>query len=180
MNNSKLDGFLGIEFGSSLEIVKEKFANKTGIILESVDDENDALFCNGAKFAGRETEMMLFLFFDDQFCKGVVTIKPILESKVVDLYKQIRDEINVKYYISESDYEIYYDPYEKDDGYTESAISLGKAEFSCYWNFENSGMLDNYISIQVNENLQIKIGYENGELMDQFVKRSQEKNSLDY
>jgi hypothetical protein len=180
MNNSRLDGFLGIEFGSSLEIVKEKFASKTGIILESVDDENDALFCNGAKFAGRETEMMLFLSFDNQFCKGVVYVKPSLESKVIDLYNQIRNEINQKYFKTDLDYEFYTSPYEKDDGYTESAISLGKADFSCYWNFENIGTIENTISLIISEKLEIVISYENGNLMKLLVERNQEKNSVDY
>ncbi|HEY3371693.1 MAG TPA: hypothetical protein VGK10_12630 [Prolixibacteraceae bacterium] len=180
MHNLRLDGFLGIEFGSSLENVKEKFVTKTGIILESIDDENDALFCNGAKFAGRETEMLLFLFFDNKFCKGVVYIKPNLASKVVDIYSQIRNEINQKYFITELYYETYLNPYEKDDGYTESAISLGKADFSCFWNFMNVGTLENTISLIISEKLEIVITYENGNLMKLLVESNELKNSIDY
>ncbi len=174
------NGFLGIEFGSSKQIVNEKFLEKTGIKLEPVDEQEDSFYCNGAKFAGRDSEMILLLFFDDKFCKGVVYIKSHLESKIVDLYKQIKGEINSIYYATKLDYEFYTSPYEKDDGYTESAISIGKAEFSCYWDFENSESNDNTISLRINENLEVEIAYENDNLMKQLVERNQEKNSLDY
>lgn len=180
MNNLRLNGFLGIEFGCSQQIAKEKLASKTESILDSENSDQDTLLYNGVKFAGRETELVLLLFFEGKFCKGVVFIKPKLESMIVETYRQIRDEINGKYYLSESDYETYISPYEENDGYTELAISLGKANFSCFWNFENPEGLDNYISLEINENLQIKIGYENGNLMDLLVKKNQERNSLDY
>jgi hypothetical protein len=180
MNNLKLNGFLGIDFGVSQQILKEKFSSKTGGILDTENSDSETLFFNDANFAGRETELILFLFFKDKFCKASVIIRPKLESKIVEIYKQIKDEINEKYYVSETDYETYHYPYEEGDEMTETAISLGKAEFSCFWNFKNSDFLDNYISLAINENMYISIDYEDGELMKQFVDRKKQQDALDY
>lgn len=179
MKNQKLNGFLGIPFGSNKELVIEKLIEKNG----TLDEENsnkDALFVNGITFGGRQTEVLLLTFFENQFCKAVVIIKPKLESKVVETYKQIKNEITGKYYVSDKDIEAYHLPFMQNDGYTESAISLGKAIFSCYWTFGDSEILEDYISVSINEDLEIAIAYENGPLMALFVQRKEEKDSLDY
>ena len=121
MKNQKLNGFLGIPFGSTQELVIEKLIEKNG----TLDEENsnkDVLFVNGITFGGRQTEVLLLTFFESQFCKAVVLIKPKLESKVVETFKQIKNEINEKYYVSDKDFETYHPPYEQNDGYTELAI----------------------------------------------------------
>ncbi|MCC8153882.1 MAG: hypothetical protein LIP01_06510, partial [Tannerellaceae bacterium] len=69
---------------------------------------------------------------------------------------------------------------EKNDGCTETAISLGKANFSCFWNFGESTPTDDYISIDINEDFEISIAYENGELMTLLVEKEKAKNILDY
>jgi hypothetical protein len=180
MSNLKLNGFLSIDFGVSQEMVKEKFLRKTDGILDAENSDSETLFFNGANFAGRETELIFFLFFEDKFCKASVIIRPKLESKIVDVYEQIKDEINKKYYVSEAEYETYHYPFEKGDEMTETAISLGKAEFSCFWNFKNSDFLDNYISLTINENMYISIDYEDGELIKKLVDKKKQQDALDY
>ncbi|MCK9641113.1 MAG: hypothetical protein M0R39_14510 [Prolixibacteraceae bacterium] len=93
---------------------------------------------------------------------------------------QIKDEINRKYYVSDKDFEDYHFPFKQNDGYTESAISLGKAIFSCYWTFGDSEVLADYISVKINEYFDVAIAYENGPLMALFVQNQEEKDSLDY
>lgn len=179
MKNQKLNGFLGIPFRSNQELVIEKLIEKNG----TLDEENsnkDVLVVNGITFGGRQTEILLLTFFESQFCKATVFIKPKLESKVVETYKQIKNEINEKYYVSDKDFETYHSPYEQNDGDTELAISLGKANFSCYWTFGDSGILEDYISVKIDENLEILIAYEDGPIMDLLVQRNKEKDSLDY
>lgn len=175
-----LNGFLGVEFSSSLEITKEKLNERFGLNLSDSNNDPNYLIYNSVTFGGRTTEYMILTFFEDKFSNASVYIKPNLESKVVETYKIIKEEINEKYFVSIDDYEFYEKPYEKDDGYTESAISLGKATFSSYWNFANSGYGMNCICVEINENLEIIITYQNSNLMEQIVNRNKRNNSLDY
>lgn len=73
MNNLTLEGFLGIPFGSTLEVAKEKMASR-GAILNIEDSNTDNLFYNNLSFAGRQTEMILLLFHEQQFTKACVTL----------------------------------------------------------------------------------------------------------
>lgn len=68
----------------------------------------------------------------------------------------------------------------KKDGYTETAISLGKAEFSSFWKFSNSNKIDDFLSVRINERLDIVVTYEHGDLTQKFVDRIKEDQSLDY
>lgn len=96
------------------------------------------------------------------------------------MYKQICTELNKKYYKTEKTYETYDYPYEKNDGHTETAISLGKAEFSSFWNFNNLNKKDDYISVEINQYLEVVINYEHGELTNAMVNLNKEKDLLDY
>lgn len=176
---NKLESFLGIPFGSNKDLVIQRLAERNGILDETIGN-NDTLFFSGISFAGRNTESILTTFYDNQLCKASVYIKPNLESKTIEIYTQIKNELNEKYYTSKSDFEVYDSPYEKNDGYTESAISQGKAEFSCFWSFGDGSETDDYISVKIDENLEIVIAYEEGELLDKLVTRNQKKNNLDY
>jgi len=179
MKNQKLNGFLGIPFGSNQELVIEKLIEKHGKLDEG-NSNKDVLFFDGITFGGRQTEFLLVTFYDDQFTKACVYIKPAFESEVVETYIQIKNEINGKYYVSHRDFETYHPPYKQNDGFTESAISLGKARFGCFWNFGDSGISEDYITVQIEKNLEILISYEDGPLMDLFVQSKEEKDSLDY
>lgn len=184
MNGQILEAFLGIKFGSSLESVKEVMLAKPNCILDSENSDCNQLFFEGVKFAGREVLFISFKFIDDKFHTAYVLIRPKLESQTIDLYTEIKDEINTKYFITVEDYESYKTPYEKDDGYTETAIELGKASFSAYWKFKKLTSvyddLDNYITLGITEGLNIQICYQDGELINLAVEREKAKNSDDY
>ncbi len=175
----KLDSFLGIPFGSNQRLVNEKLLERNGTYNE-INSDDITMTYEGIIFGGRQTEFIMFTFFDNQFCKASVYIKPYLESKVVEIFNQIKSEINSKYFITKKDYETYDFPYEKNDGHTETAISLGKAEFISFWNFGNGRDTDDYIVLKIDENLNIVISYEDGVLLDKLVKKTQQKNIEDY
>jgi hypothetical protein len=178
MNN--LNGFLGVEFGSSIETTKEKLQDRFGGNLNVNSSDSDYLFYDLITFGGRQSEYLLLSFLDDKFAKATVMIKPKLESKIIETYKAIKKEINEKYFISLKDYELYDYPYEKNDGHTESGISLGKVTFSTYWNFQNSDLEEDCIAVEITEDLEIRISYENSDLITQIINRHNQKNSLDY
>jgi hypothetical protein len=180
VSSANLESFLGIPFGTPGDDAKRILEQKPNCSFDDVNSDNDILFFNGIKFAGRETTFIVLYLFENKFSKASVFIKPKLEAQTIALYQEIKSEINSKYFISKKDYENYSSPYEKDDGHTETAISLGKASFSCFWSFKNDTQEDDYISLCINENMSITISYENGYLTGQRVKRDKENNMLDY
>jgi len=183
MNESTRDAFLGLKFGASVEHVKETILAKPGCVLDIENSDNENIIFNGLKFAGRETLLIMFRFIDNKFHTAHVFIKPKLESHIIDLYNEIKDEINDKYYITEEDYETYKFPYEKNDNYTETAISLGKASFSSFWKFKNrdtSENIYNYITLDITENLDIRVCYQDGILAELYMTKQKEKNQADY
>ena len=181
MNEQRLTNFLGIDFGTNKEIAKEKMLLREGVVFDNENSSDEALFFDGVKFGGRITSYVFLLFFNDKFTKSTVVIKPKLDAYTINTYKEIKEEINSKYYISNSDFETYNEPYYEGDGYTESGIQNGNVEFSCYWSFtdQNNGE-DDYIVIRINEDMEITITYEDGDLSDELANKTKEKNNEDY
>lgn len=177
-----LDGFFGMKFGSSMDSIKKVMLSKPGCKFDTKNSTDDCLIFDGLKFAGRDIGFMMFSFTNNKFHTSKVALISELESKTVDLYKEIKAELNEKYFTTKSDYEFYKSPYEKGDGYTESAIKLGKAEFSSYWEFKNpfSTTEKNIISLVIKPSLTILIGYQDGILINEVVSKSKEKNFKDY
>lgn len=178
--NLKINGFLNISFGENQQKVSEKMNEKSGILDAENSDQNSLIFDN-IKFAGHQTTFIAIHFLQDKFCRAMVFIKANLESRTIDLYKQIKKEINEKYYQTKNDFENYEYPYERYDGHTETAIALGKANFSTYWNFKNDeSKEDDYISVKIDENFNIIITYESGQLMKEFEDNKKQENYKDY
>lgn len=182
MEKMYLNGFWSVDFGVSVQNAKAHLLNKHENLIIDDENSNDEILCiDNAQFAGRQTSLILIQFINNQFCKSAVYFKPKIDAFIIDDYKKIKNDINSKYFITELDFELYYPPYEKDDGYTESAISLGKATFSSYWKFtkDNEGF-ENIIALKITEDLEIVLTYENGKLAKQLYDQHQQKNREDY
>lgn len=181
MNELKLNNFLGIEFGASKETSKEKMLSRNGVTFDEENSTEDALFFDGLKFAGRQTSYVFLLFVNDKFTKSTVVITPKLDSNAINLYNDIKSEINSKYYITESDFKIFEEPYFENDGYTETGIRVGKIKFSSFWKFtDQNGGKDDYIALNISEDLQIIISYEDGDLSEEMIDIIQKENLDDY
>jgi len=181
MSNLKLTSFLGIEFGTSKEISKEKLLLREGAIFDEENSSEDVLFFDGLKFGGRQTTYVFLLFVDNKFAKSSVVITPKLDAFAMDLYKEIKNEINSKYYQTKDDFEIFEEPYYENDGYTETGIRVGKISVSSYWKFADQyGGQDDFISVRITEDMQIIINYEDGDLSDEMVDKKNRENSDDY
>jgi hypothetical protein len=176
----KLNSFLGIEFGSSIIEATEKMLKRDNTVLDDKNSTQEILLFYGMKFAGRETLLTMLFFVNDKFCKGVVYIKPKLDANIISTYNTIQNELNSKYF-NATNYEIYEDPYEKNDGYTETGISLGKVTFNSFWIFKNNiGLEENSISLIITNELEITIAYEHGELTKELIEKINRKNFEDY
>lgn len=177
-----LEGFLGIKFGSSREEVKKSMLLRQDCKLDIQNSNENVLFFDNVNFGGRKTEYIIFKFVNNQFHTGAVVLKPELESKCIELYTKIKDELNEKYFVTDKDYENYKYPYEKGDGHAETAIAVGKAEFVSYWFFnqDTDGEIQNAISIQIKEDFNIVITYQDGKLITEAIKKQKESNFKDY
>jgi len=173
-----LDGFFGCKFGSSRQVVKAIMLSKAGSKVYS-EDVNSIIF-TGVKFAGHKVNVIIFQFVNNKFHTAKVLLSSPYESGVIDLYNDIKSGINERYYVTDGDYERYDEPYYKDDGYTISAIKLGKANFSAYWEFSNSRSDkeddSNTISVEISQSLSVIISYQDGVLINEVIK----KNNKDY
>ncbi len=178
-----IESFLGIKFGTSIDSVKRIMLSKPGCLIDKKNSDSTQLVFDGVKFAGRETVLMQFKFVNKRFHTGIAFIKPRLTSQTVELYNTIKGEVNEKYYTTSEDFETYKSPYEKGDGYTESAIKLGKAIFEAYWKSKKNSQTedeDNYICVEITDGLLIKISYQDGALVKIASSQDKAKKSLDY
>ena len=96
-SSQTLDGFLGIPFGSSKEVVKKAML-LMGSKLNLEGSDNDYLSFTGTNFAGRQTSSIGFRFVNNKFHTASVFIEPYSESQAVKLYKNIKAELTEKYY----------------------------------------------------------------------------------
>jgi len=178
-----LEKFYGFRFGTTVDSVKKGMLSKPGCKIDP-ESSKDLLIFSGVNFAGRDVLIICFAFVNNKLHTGSVYISPRLESGILDLYNQIRTELNEKYYFSTEFYESYKYPYEKEDGHTITAIKLGKAKFSTYWKFKNpkseSEEDQNLISLRITENLSVKIIYQDGVLINEAVDQQKKENYKDY
>lgn len=165
MNELRLTHFLGISFGSSPELAKKKLLCIPGCIYDFENSSSEVLFFKGLSFAGHKTTAVLLLFVNREFCRATVYIRPQLNALAIQHYREIQNHLNSQYFIATRDLETYEKPYEKNDGYTKTGISLGKINISSQWSFTNpnSGLEDS-ISMRIASDFSIVINYEDGHL----------------
>jgi len=181
--SQSLDSFFGMKFGCSPDSVKKVMLAKPGTSLMQ-GSRNDFLMFSGLKFAGRNTERISFSFINNKLHTGKVGFKSNLESKTLELYNEIKDELNQKYFKTKQDYEIYKYPFTKGDGHFETAVSSGKASIASFWEFKNPKAKvkedNNSISLQITETFLIALCYQDGVLIGQAIDNDNKKNFKDY
>src|SRR5690606_14305364 len=89
-----LDGFFGINFGSSKEQALKIMKSKGH---KPIVEETDYLGYSDVRFGGRKSYTLLLLFNRDRLFEAEVSFKSDLESKTIDLYKSILEDLEDKY-----------------------------------------------------------------------------------
>src|SRR5665647_729080 len=107
LNASTLDGVLGLKFGCSREEVKQIMLNKPDFQLEKSINSKDELVYSAGIFSGRDVHSLILKFTDDKLYLVIITIKPILESLLIDTYKAMKKEISEKYFNPNDELEDY-------------------------------------------------------------------------
>ena len=94
MSNLKSEGFIGIPFGSTSKIAKKIISEREGSFFDDENSTLDSLIFDNVLFAGRKSEFLILKFYQDQFVKSAIYFKSKLDIRVVELYNEIKDEIN--------------------------------------------------------------------------------------
>ncbi len=181
MENLSLNSFLGIDFGSTQEVAKNKMLSRASCTLDEKNSTDTVMYFYGVTFAGRDTSFVMLLFVNGKFSKAAVYIKPKLDAFTIRTYQEIKEELNAKYFKTIDDFELYDEPYQENDGYTETGISVGKVKFSSFWSFKDSkDGEEDFISLRISEELDIIINYEDGDLTKELVNKIKDQDSEDY
>lgn len=175
-----LDGVMGVKFGSSPETVKKVVLAKTGAKLFTGRTHEHMLFFEGFTFAGRKVALVAFSFINNQFHTAMIAFKPKNSATIIELYEELKNEINEKYFVTNMDYEEYKYPYEKGDGLAEYAIQADKANFSAYWEFKNLNSESDYINLKISSDLRIDLTYQSGALIKLARDKQKQDNNKDY
>lgn len=165
-------GMLGLNFGLSKEDVIIKMKSK-GYSLKP--EKKDYLSFNNVKFGAFENCIVAFYFINNKFYQGLVLVAPSLEAKVLDLYKDINNELSKKYGKGEA-INKFQEPYKEGDGQEVSAIKLDKATYYTFWTTDAIGT----IRTTVSPALFVIITYQDKNLIEQVKSEQTKQPSNDY
>jgi hypothetical protein len=174
-SKTKLTGFFGMPFGSSMEECRKVMLSKGGT-LDKKSSNASALVFDAVTFGGRKTFFMRLEFHKNRLCNAKAFFKPVMEAKVFDLYNDIKADLTSKYPDLPQEFETYKYPYEKGDGHEITAIKLGKASVATFWVFADN----NAISIEIISDVVIKLTYEDAGLARKAIEEEKVKSSSDY
>lgn len=174
-----LEGFWGIKFGTSIAEGKKIMASK-GLKLDTSGSSKDILIYQNVKFGGRDAVAVGLKYDKNRFYEAMVGYRTPLDAKTVELYENVKADINAKYYTSNEDYKSFKYPYSEGDGYEITAIKLGLANISAFWQFERSDGEKNWIQLEIKENLVIFINYTDGKISEEVIGRNRATDSKDY
>jgi hypothetical protein len=122
---------------------------------------------NGAIIKGKiaQTPIELFVFVTPK-TKRVYKVVAYLDEEISwvsikSSYNRFHEIITNKYGIPDGNYEDFTTPYYEGDGYEMSAVGLEKVNYSAYW----LNKLGLNVGIEISKFKQVKISYENVELI---------------
>lgn len=171
---STLDGFLKSNWGSSRATVIINNSTKDYNYFEGEGIGDNMLVATDADFAGTSDCLIAWFFTSDKLFQGTVLITPDLSAKAMTEYSGMRAKIAGKYGAGET-YENYDYPYDEGDGHWETAFKLGKGHLRTFWSFDDG----NSLSMELTEDLAIKIIYQSSELVGEELNKREAANNDD-
>jgi hypothetical protein len=171
LNEKTITAPIGLSFGMSVAQVKAAMAKK-GAILDAKYSKKDRLIFNNVKVGPKTTDFIKLLFVDDKLFDVTMYYNEI-QGNLQKGFDQLKETLENKYGSGEY-YRNFDSPYKDGDGYEMQAIKLGKGYISSYWTFKNAS-----ISLEIDETLAIKLGYQDSELSKIYFDRKKAKEASD-
>jgi hypothetical protein len=172
----EMNGALGLIFGMNKENVKSTITNKGGTY--KVINESSLTITN-LKMGTKMPIIILARFINNKLFEIEVIFLAILESKTQELYNELQAIIENKYGKGES-LRKFEGIYEDGDGFEMQAVRKGYATIITFWSdFKNN----NAISLEIacdNDIVVVKLLYQDGVLINEVIKKQDEKNAKDF
>lgn len=177
----KLTGCFGVSFGCTKQAVKEmmRLKHPTAVIAK---DEAEFLAYKGGKFIDNEVSVWAFSFTsDNKFHTGSVSLVPVTEERIFDLYDDVSKNMALKYGDPKTELNNWKYPYSEDDKFKHgvTAIKVDKTYIAKMWELPsddpNQPDLTNTILVQINQFVKVNIKYQNGILIEKAVKEAEKE-----
>ncbi len=176
----QIHGFWGIPFGSPIAKAKEIILSKDGTALNKDLSDDSRIVVDGGNFAGRSVFLIVLQFEKDKLFNASVIFEVKLEARVIDFYEAMKTALNEQYFVSKKDLRQFKYPYKDGDGHETTAIKLGKARFTAFWEFPKEGAPSDFINLEISENLHVVLTYQDGKLATEAIQKRESKDKQDY
>ena len=159
--NLNAQTFDGIPISGDLPTMIAKLKAK-GYIYENTDDGVASL--KGKIASVYNVELLIFTTpKTKKVCKVVAYLdKNINWYSIKSEYEKFVGIITEKYGTPDTKYDFFSSPYEAGDGYEMTALAVEKCTFASYWFKKNNTS----IVVEISKYKQVKLGYENDEMME--------------
>lgn len=168
-----IEGFLGIKFGASREVVIAALKAKGGIINKAIITPEQVVFSN-IKLGHRMADALGVRFFEGKAYGAVFIFKADADPRTIEYYDSLVSDLNEVYGPGEST-KVFRTPYSDGDGYEITAIQTDNADYATKWNSNNNG-----ISASISDKLQIILTYIDGPIFQQYHDQEKQKEKSDY
>ncbi len=176
-DSQELKGPIGLEFGMNKESVTSILKSKQAVLQSS---ESDVIIFKALKLGSKQPELGFCKFINDKLFEVVFIFNPKLEAKTQSEFDEISDIIENKYGKPSNSFRNFNGIYKDGDGYEMQAVRTGNATISNYWtNFKN----ESAISIKLfpsDNSVFVLLGYQDGILIDEAVKKQNDKNTSEF
>jgi len=181
---SQYNGALGVEFGCSKEAVKAMMSSKHPDAKFNQAKNNSLQWTDG-KWAGEDVAVWTFVFTESNKLHSIkISLMPTHEYEIWDLYKSIKNLMVDKYGEPKDDIVNWKSPYTIDDKeqYGISALKNGKVDYWSFWQKSNNPADEqdyNAISVEILSLVAVRVTYQNGLLINEAIKQSNQKKQGD-
>ncbi len=149
---------MGVKFGASKKAIMET-AQSLGGVLDQADSKGDAIAFDRIIISGRPAVHTVFYTSRNKFRQGLAYFKPSSKTETSALFTQMVEEISDIYGHGELQKSF---PSEEIKELELKAIEAGKGTVNCIWKSNT----DNVISLEITDDLLVKLTYQDGSLHD--------------
>jgi hypothetical protein len=172
----ELTGAMGLTFGMNAISVKNIMMQKGGIVETS---KTGKLIITNITMGTEKPTMVFCDFSNNKLYDISIYFSPTFEAKTQELFDEISKIIVSKYGEGKS-FRNFKGIYKDGDGYEMQAIKLGYADIVTYW---NKFLNDNVIALEIfplNNNLYIKLSYQDDKLAAELEKQQSIKDNAEF
>ncbi len=172
-----IDGFWSIRFGTSKQEVAAAMKAK-GATPSTLNTPDNLLSYQDVTFAQRKAVLMMLKFDKDKLYDVKVLYQPEQDNEVNQFETMVK-ELKIPYGETPV-FRNFDDPYQLGDGLELNAIKAGKAQYAAFWSTVNSNGDKNFVSLTIDKNLFINLGYQDGTIIKNLIAERDRAKTNDY